>query len=146
MNFWQRFFPPIKYAALSYSGTTNLGDEIQTIAALRFLPRVDAWVDRERLDEFSSSTPHKIILNGWFLHRPEHWPPSQCLRPLIISFHLTRETHRGYNELMIAPSLTVLSQEGIKYLRNYEPIGTRDLDTHLTSFLRQAFELIFLAT
>lgn len=129
LNFWRHWSRPAKYAALRYTGTTNLGDEIQTIAALRFLPRIDAWVNRERLDEFSSDTPHKIILNGWFLHRPEHWPPSKCFRPLIISFHLTREVHAGYNERMMAPNLTVLSPDGVKYLRSHEPIGARDLDT-----------------
>jgi hypothetical protein len=118
-----------RYAALSYVGTDNLGDEIQTIAACRFLPRIDAWVDRERLDEFSSRTPHKIILNGWFLHRPEHWPPSGDLHPLITSFHLTREVHPGYNERMLPPSATVLAPVGIEYLRRFEPIGARDLDT-----------------
>ena len=127
--FLRRWSRPAKYAALNYSGTTNLGDEIQTIAALRFLPRVDTWVNRERLDEFSSDAPHKIILNGWFLHRPEHWPPSRYLRPLIISFHLTREVHAGFNELMMAPKSTVLSPDGVKYLRRHEPIGARDLDT-----------------
>ncbi len=118
-----------KYAALNYPGHVNLGDEIQTIAALRFLPRVDAWIGRERLNEFTAEYPHKILLNGWFLHRPEHWPPSPSLAPLIISFHLTREIHSGYNKLMIAPSSTVLSPEGLNYLHRHAPIGARDLDT-----------------
>jgi hypothetical protein len=125
----RRWLKPRKYAVLKYHGTTNLGDEIQSIAAMRFLPRVDAWIDRERLDEFESPYDHKIILNGWFLHRPEHWPPCDRLKPLFISFHLTRESYHGLNKLMIAPSTTILSPAGIAYLRRYEPIGTRDLDT-----------------
>jgi hypothetical protein len=120
---------PQKYAALTYDGTNNLGDEIQTLAAMQFLPQVDAWVHRERLDEFVADSAHKIILNGWFLHRPEHWPPSKSLRPLIISFHLTRDAYPVYNERMIVPSSTVLSPDGLEYLKGYEPIGARDLDT-----------------
>jgi hypothetical protein len=48
---------------------------------------------------------------------------------LIISFHLTREFHAGYNELLIDPNSTVLSPAGVEYLRGHEPIGARDLDT-----------------
>lgn len=118
-----------RFAALSYYGTMNLGDEIQTIAAERFLPRVDAWVDRERLDEFTDEELNKVILNGWFLHRPEHWPPSKFLDPLIISFHLTREVAHGLNEKMIAPPSSVLGSHGVEFFKRGEPVGARDLDT-----------------
>ncbi len=124
-----RILEPRQFALLSYAGTQNLGDEIQSIAAQRFLPRVDAWVDRERLDEFQASAPHKIILNGWFLHRPEHWPPSPSLHPLVTSFHLTRQMVAGANLKMIPPSATVLSGQGLEFLKRHEPIGARDLDT-----------------
>jgi len=123
-----KFLRPRRFAALSYNNTHNIGDEIQTIAAMRFLPRVDAWVDRERLDEFRSWADHRIILNGWFLHQPEHWPPAKRLIPHIVSFHLTREIP-GLNERKIAPHTTVLGEQGVEYLRQHEPIGTRDLDT-----------------
>jgi hypothetical protein len=120
-----------RYAALNYypHHHNNLGDEIQTLAALRFLPRVDAWAHRERLDEFTAKERHLIILNGWFLDCPEHWPPSASLRPLFISFHLTRVISR-LNTLKIAPDSTVLhSAAGLDYLKRHEPIGARDLDT-----------------
>lgn len=118
-----------RFAALNYRGTGNIGDEIQTVSALRFIPRVDAWVDRERLDEFARWRTHKIILNGWFLHSPYHWPPSSTLDPLFISFHLTRETVSLQNPNGISPSSTVLSAEGIQYLRHHQPIGARDIET-----------------
>lgn len=124
-----RILQPQKFALLSYAGTQNLGDEIQSIAAQHFLPRIDAWVDRERLDEFRAGEPHKIILNGWFLHRPEHWPPSPWLHPLVTSFHLTRQVVAGANVKMIPPSTTVLAGEGLAFLKRHEPIGARDLDT-----------------
>lgn len=119
-----------RFALLTYDfHPGNLGDAIQSIAAQQYLPMVDAWVDRERLDEFRRSDSHKIILNGWFLHRPEHWPPSETLRPLITSFHLTRERHPHYNLKMLEPAATVLSRGGIEYLKQHEPVGARDLDT-----------------
>lgn len=132
-GFFDRMNPvKAKYAALNYYPIhhNNLGDEIQTLAALRFLPRVDAWVHRERLDEFTSEIPHKIILNGWFLDCPEHWPPSPSLRPLIISFHLTRDVVPKFNKSGITPQSTILySRAGLDFLRRHQPIGARDLDT-----------------
>jgi hypothetical protein len=127
-SFFQRFSRPHNFALQRFDGTQNLGDEIQAIAARQFLPRVDAWVDREQLDEFRASKPHKIILNGWFLHRPEHWPPSPSLLPLIISFHLTRDIS-SINATRIPPSHAVLRGRGLDFLRRHEPIGARDLDT-----------------
>lgn len=108
--------------------TPNLGDEIQTLAAMRFLPHIDAWVDRERLDKFRNWRTHRIILNGWFMHRPEHWPPAKRLKPLIVSFHLTNEIFRENINRVLAPS-TILGPQGIDYLRRHEPIGTRDTHT-----------------
>jgi hypothetical protein len=129
-RFWSFPRKPTRYAAMNYPGHSNLGDEIQTIAALRFLPRVDSWVAREELHQFSSKERHKIILNGWFLHRPERWPPSNSLCPLMISFHLTREIEEGLNVRMLPPSATVLhSRQGLSFLRRNAPIGARDLDT-----------------
>ena len=38
---------PDKFALLTYN-TFNVGDDIQSLAALQFLPGVDVRVDRER--------------------------------------------------------------------------------------------------
>lgn len=120
------------YAALTYYPIhhNNLGDEIQTLAALRFLPRLDSWAHRERLDEFTSRQQHKIILNGWFMDCPDHWPPSTCLEPLIVSFHLTRDITAKFNPRRITSASTILqSPAGLAYLKRHEPIGARDFDT-----------------
>jgi polysaccharide pyruvyl transferase len=69
-------------------------------------------------------------LNGWFLDCPEHWPPSDSLRPLIISFHLTRDIVAKFNARLIPPASAVLhSAAGLEYLKRHQPIGARDLDT-----------------
>lgn len=118
-----------KFGYISYS-TTNIGDDIQTIAAMRFLPKKSTPIDRESIAEFSSKYPLHVIVNGWFMHTknfwwgdhfsaPEiSWPPSADIIPLFISFHLTP---RFYEE--------AFSEEGIDYLRNHAPIGARDLTT-----------------
>lgn len=106
----------IDYAALSYS-TKNVGDEIQSIAAMQFLPRVDLFLDRDNLNNVDITKTTKLILNGWFMGQPKNWPPKSLILPLFISFHLTHK-----NDSL----RTILSSENINYLRTYQPIGCRD--------------------
>ncbi len=69
-----------KFCLLDYTNTANLGDEIQSIAARRFLPQVDRYVDREALNDVRSEdgASYWMIMNGWFCHRAENWPPSRA--------------------------------------------------------------------
>ena len=40
-----------KYGVLKYS-SVNIGDDIQSIAAMRYLPRIDEYIHRDRVDKF----------------------------------------------------------------------------------------------
>lgn len=56
----------MKYALLTYS-TENVGDDIQSIAARRFLPRVDYYIDRDQIGEWENNDKNetvKLIANG----------------------------------------------------------------------------------
>jgi hypothetical protein len=118
-----------RYALLCYSNTTNLGDEIQSLAARQFLPSVDLLVDRERLHtEGETGRRHRIILNGWFMHRPEHWPPHHLLKPLITSWHLSDEIF-VQNVFRQRALDVLLSSENLPYLEKHAPIGARDSRT-----------------
>lgn len=48
-----------KFALLNYS-TENIGDEVQSIAARRFLPRIDEYVDRDKLAEWGTKSTNKV--------------------------------------------------------------------------------------
>ncbi len=107
----------IRYALLSYTpvnGYYNIGDYIQSYAASRFLPRIDFFINREELHLYDGP-PVKIILNGWFMNRPENFPPSKNIIPLFVSFHIAKEE--------------MLTTKALEYLKKYEPIGCRDLYT-----------------
>lgn len=108
------------YGLLVYS-TNNIGDYIQSVAARNFLPRVDIFLDREYLNKINVNLNKKIklILNGWFMHFPENWPPSNKIEPLIISFHITPQAK---NKL--------LNKDSIVFFKKHEPIGARDLYTY----------------
>jgi hypothetical protein len=94
----------------------NAGDYVQSLAARQFLPKVDQYINREKLNEYRGAET-KMIMNGWFMLHPENWPPSPNINPLFISFHLNK-----------AHSERVLSEQGVAYLRKYK-IGCRDNST-----------------
>lgn len=95
----------------------NIGDYIQSIAAAQFIKKADVYIEREHLHEYSGEKV-KLIMNGWFTHFPENWPPSNDIDPLFVSFHIAP---RKANAL--------LTPENIKYLKEHAPIGCRDKET-----------------
>ena len=44
----------MKFGCLYYMDSENIGDDIQTYAQWRFLPKVDYWIDRESLARWSA--------------------------------------------------------------------------------------------
>ena len=120
--------PHGRFGLLAYNNTNNLGDEIQSIAARQFLPATDYYVDREALDAFAPAPDQEVrlILNGWFCHRPERWPPAPSIRPLLISFHVS-QTHGMWSGLR---PTDVFAQDAVRhYLERHGPVGARDLNT-----------------
>src|SRR5579872_4345855 len=117
-----------KFALLSYN-TNNLGDEIQSIAARQFLPRVDLLIDRDEWTggPVAADDEFKIVLNGWFTRNPGKWPPPAFLSPLLISMHITRERFKP--AAITAPSEVLMRGESLDYLKRHQPIGCRDLAT-----------------
>lgn len=121
---------PARFALLSHLGTDNLGDDIQALAARRFLPRVDLHLPREALDrDPGGAEPVALILNGWFMHAPEHWPPHPRLAPLITSFHLSDRRPRRWQLWRPTPARVLLSGAGLDWLRAHGPVGARDRAT-----------------
>lgn len=81
----------MKYGLLYYKDTDNIGDDIQTYAQKRFLPRIDYLIDREKIGMFIPEKKElvSVIMNGWYLHNKVAWPPSPYINPLLISMHFT---------------------------------------------------------
>lgn len=107
----------MKHGLLTYDENKkffNIGDYIQSLAAKQFLPKMDEFVNREKLGEYRGEKL-KIILNGWFTHNIHNWVPSDDIEPLFISFHINNTA---------VPFM--LNEKGVNYLKKYEPIGCRD--------------------
>lgn len=78
-----------RYGVL-WANTSNLGDDIQTLAGAHFLRKhgvedIDL-VNRENLSEYDGG-PLFLLMNGWFMHDISKFPPPSQIIPLFISFH-----------------------------------------------------------
>lgn len=107
----------MKYGLLTYEENKkffNVGDNVQSLAAKQYLPRVDEFINRETLADYKGGKT-KVILNGWFTHNIHNWVPSDDIEPLFVSFHINNTA---------APFM--LNEKGIAYLKKHQPIGCRD--------------------
>lgn len=95
----------------------NIGDDIQVIAASQFYSVIDNYITKDKLCTYSGENA-KIIMNGWFMHNPENWPPSNKITPKLVSFHLNS-----------AAQGKMLDSKGVEFLKQNEPIGCRDTTT-----------------
>ena len=113
----------MKYKLLAVSKSSkltriNIGDYVQALASSQFLPHIDGFIDRdEELKEYDGERC-KVIMNGWFMHDPENWPPSEKILPLFVAFHINSDA----KEKLLSPT-------SLEYLKKYQPIGCRDLNT-----------------
>lgn len=110
----------MKYGVLTYTDIApfpsgNVGDYIQSLAAIQFLPRIDVFVEREDMQGVADQGDIFLIMNGWFMHRPENFPPPKNIHPFYISFCVADER--------------MLSSDAISHLKEHEPIGCRDIAT-----------------
>ncbi|MET1033120.1 MAG: polysaccharide pyruvyl transferase family protein [Candidatus Saccharimonadales bacterium] len=115
------------FLRLQTAYTKNIGDEIQIIAAERFIQNnVVGVIDRERLSTYKGDQA-SLIMNGWYFHDPNFWPPANTITPLITSFHLTDLPSEINGE---NPRDVVLQKDKLDFLMKNTPIGARDLEMH----------------
>ncbi len=102
-----------------HSPIKNIGDYMQSLAALQFVPKNQAtFIERESLNEIDSKEIIHTIMNGWFMIKPENFPPSSSINPLFVSFHVTPKIEKSF-----------FCEKNIDYLKKYEPIGCRDTNS-----------------
>lgn len=53
------------YSMMGYS-TNNIGDDIQSVAASRFFPKIDRFVNRENMWRYNGPKT-KMILNAFYM-------------------------------------------------------------------------------
>ena len=115
----------MKFGLMIVQNTDNIGDDIQTYAAKKFLPNVDFYIDREKLDSFCGDKDNQqvaVIMNGWYMYNKFNWPPSPYINPLLIAMHISKSDYYGIGTKF-------LDGLGGNYLKRYQPIGARDRAT-----------------
>ena len=139
----------IRYGALCYDNSYNLGDNIQTLAAEQYFKNIDFWVDRdsnkiytkeyillskEELDLLFEKYIIKVIYNGWFHEKYFKIDLHSIIDPLFISFHLNDDDHlndkryRAIDKFQIGQSAE--QSDMIKYFKQKcIRVGCRDLYT-----------------
>lgn len=105
----------LKYEGASFFKSFNIGDDIQSIAAARLLPRLDGFLARDHLDKVME--PCIVSMNGFFMGEP-NWPPSPYVIPIFFAFHIAPNWEK-----------VICSSDGIRYLKEHQPIGCRDRGT-----------------
>jgi hypothetical protein len=110
--------------------TPNIGDTIQTLAAINLLKKfcIEKYyiLNREHLDTYNGSEI-TVIVNGWFMDDITHFPPSPNIKPIFISFHCSNES---------------LIKNNRSYFEQHKPIGCRDLAT-MALFIKYSIDAYF---
>lgn len=126
-----------RYGALSYGirrqdkslagrYPVNLGRDMQGLAALQFLPCMNALVERDSLDlvyltqdlETPASVQTLVFLNAAFGNSTRVWPPPEFINPVLVG--LETETNEGTIDTF---------DMGMEWLRKQWPVGVRDAPT-----------------
>ena len=124
----------IRYGLLVNENNENIGDDIQSYAESRFLPRVDILCNREKLDEFvygDGSEPVGLIMGAWFMWHKYNWPPARQIIPLVVGYHhFNRQADLSKSSSYALP-ITDEHYEGIggQWFKDYGKVGCRDLFT-----------------
>ncbi len=107
----------MKFGLLNYSTReVNVGDEVQSLAAKQFLPKIDQYFHRDHVDATLTTEEVKLIMNGWYMWHPENWPfKNEHIKPLLTSFHIHKKD--------------MLKPEAVEFYKKHGPIGARDLHT-----------------
>lgn len=110
----------MKFALFTYN-TGNVGDDIQSLAARRFLPRVDYMINRDFMNDFTADTTEeiKLIMNGWYSHQPNNFPLRNTqITPLLTSIYIDDSVKEQFS-----------SPENKAFFETYGPVGARSVDT-----------------
>lgn len=127
-----------KYGVI-FAPTVNIGDDIQTLAAINFLKSRGVteyeFVNREQLSDYAGA-PINLVMNGWWMHNINKFTPGENINPIWLSFHVRDE------RLII---------KNLEYFKRQSSIGCRDqatvnmfkkhnIDAHFTGCLTLTFD------
>lgn len=132
----------MKFGVIMHKTTRNIGDDIQTFAAMQHLPHTDHFLDREYLDEFTTDDgkPVAVVMSAWYMWRKWNWPPSDYIIPLLTGMHFS--DHQAAQQAGSPVKTEFLSGCGRDYMNAWGPVGCRD-DFTLRTFKEAGIDSFF---
>ena len=116
------FYRRQAYLISTHNHGMNIGDEMQQLAGLQFMPHVSEFVERDDLSESwgeGGTVQHGgtgnstiIFANAWYDKTAKTWPPPPHLNPVYLSMHFEDDA-------------LPLKSSSLKSL-TYWPVGSRD--------------------
>ena len=111
-------FAVFKYDYIQHKGyypkCVNLGDYIQSLAAMQYLPADVSYIDRDKIASYQGN-PVKLIANAWYHSFEGNAVFNKQITPLLTSIHIN--------------NVDEVSAKTLAYFKAHEPIGCRDLTT-----------------
>jgi len=122
------------YGVLSHSRSMNLGDTIQSLSIIPYLPENFIFVDRDLAgkDLPENVKSIKVIYTGWFDKYTTAWPPCEKIVPLFLGFHVNEKERPNSNyQALIATKEqeSMTHKKHYRYYLKHSPIGCRDSHT-----------------
>ncbi len=99
--------------------TSNIWDEIQSLAVRQHLNSCDVYIDRDGLNDYKWEDI-RMIINWWFNPKNVHLPLSDNISPKFIWYHISNR--EDWNN-------PLLSHKALTYYKKYWSIGCRDQET-----------------
>ena len=107
---------------VSYVKANNLGDEIQSLSGLQYLPFVDELVERDNLLASERNYNITVFFNAWWGSDNCDWPPPRNIHPIMLSVHIDK-------------NMKAKLANHTDYLKSFPQIGCRDVAT--LNFLKE---------
>ena len=132
------------FGCLTYSTSMNLGDEIQSIAAINQIEKlgyhISYYIDRDTsdiipIDPQGENGSEKItcIYNCWADGAYCKWPPADRIVPIFISFHINEvskdKTYTSLDKYLLNNPSSLADLKFNDYYKQFSPIYTRDIHT-----------------
>lgn len=102
-----------------------MGDEIQSLASVNWLPYIDVKVERDNLTSIDGQGyPRQSVttfMNAWFGWRGMKWPPPPAIKPILVAMHIEPNVESIFQ-----------SASSVSYLGSHGSVGARDTATKNT--------------
>jgi hypothetical protein len=123
-----------------YSNSTNLGDDIQSLAVGQHLSTVDGYIDRD-FPPREPSEPFTVVMQGWFTKNFSVFPYPDHIQPIWMGFHLGAHASSMLADRAVYDYLNRQPSIGCRDQPTVERLQRAGITAHLTGCMTTTFPL-----